>query len=63
MWAAFWELAPLPRQSLARYAVYVLLYPVKLLTGALALLLDMLDKKKSMTINYNVVYEKVVSDC
>lgn len=63
LWAAFWELAPMRRQSLPRYIVYALLYPVKLLSGALALLLDMLDRKKSMTINYDVIYEKVVTDC
>lgn len=58
-WAAFWEVLPIRRQTLSRYALYFLLYPMKLLTGALALLLDQLDRKKSMTINYDVIYEKV----
>lgn len=62
LWAAFWELAPIRRQSLSRYVVYALLYPVKFMSGALALLLDVLDRKKSMTINYDVVYEKVEAD-
>jgi SAM-dependent methyltransferase len=58
-WAAFWEMLPIPRQSLPRYAVYLLLYPLKLVTGSVSLLLDMLDRKKSMTINYDVVFEKL----
>jgi len=58
-WAAFWDMLPIPRQSVARYAVYLLLYPIKLATGAVSLLLDMLDRKKSMTINYDVVFEKL----
>lgn len=57
-WAAFHEVLPLRRQSLARYVLYLLLYPVKLATGALALLLDRLDGRRAMTINYDVIYEK-----
>lgn len=59
IWATFWEMLPLRRQTAPRYAIYLLLYPLKLLTGALALLFDRLDRKKSMTINYDVVYEKL----
>lgn len=59
MWATFWEMLPFRRQTTPRYMIYVLLYPVKLFTGALALLLNKLDRKKSMTINYDVVYEKM----
>lgn len=58
-WLALWDLLPLRRQSPERYLLYVLLYPFKLCTGALALLLDRLDRKQNMTINYDVVYEKV----
>lgn len=57
-WAAFHEVLPLRRQSAGRYLLYLLLYPVKLASGALALLLDGLDRKKAMTINYDAIYEK-----
>jgi SAM-dependent methyltransferase len=58
-WGAFWERLPLRRQTASRYAFYVLLYPIKFLTGVLALFADFFDRKKSITINYDVVYEKV----
>lgn len=57
-WAALWEMLPFRRQTAPRYVIYLLLYPIKLLTGALALLFDQLDRKNSMTINYDVTYEK-----
>jgi SAM-dependent methyltransferase len=57
-WATFWELLPIPRQTLPRYVLYLLLYPLKVVTGSMALLFDLLDRKKSMTINYDVIYEK-----
>lgn len=59
MWASLWEILPLRRKTAPRYAIYTALYPIKLLTGALALLLDSLDREKNMTINYDVVYEKI----
>ncbi|TLX20895.1 class I SAM-dependent methyltransferase [Thermomonas fusca] len=57
-WAAFWEIMPFRRQTLGRYLIYALLYPIKITTGLMALTLDMLDRKKSMTINYDVIYQK-----
>lgn len=59
VWASFWEMLPLRRKTAPRYTIYILLYPIKLLTGAFALLLDCLNRKKTMTINYDVVYEKL----
>lgn len=58
MWAAFWDIIPIRRQTFWRYFIYFMLYPIKLITGFLALLLDKLDKNKSMTINYDVIYKK-----
>lgn len=58
-WAMLWEMLPFRRQSVMRYLIYVLLYPVKLTTGVLALLIDQLDRKKAMTINYNVIFERL----
>lgn len=57
-WSALWEMVPVRRQSFLRYSLYLLLYPIKLATGALALALDTLDRKKTMTINYDVVFRK-----
>ncbi len=59
LWASFWDMLPIRRQTPIRYGIYFLLYPIKLVTGALALLLDMLDRKRSMTINYDVIYQKL----
>jgi SAM-dependent methyltransferase len=58
-WASFWDWLPLPRQTGSRYVLYFLLYPIKFLTGCLALLFDKLDRKKSMTINYDMICEKL----
>lgn len=59
LWATFWEIVPIRRQTVFRYLMYLLLYPLKFLIGMLVLLLDGLDRKKSMTINYDVILEKV----
>ncbi len=59
LWAMFWGMLPIPRQTIGRYLIYFLLYPVKLTTGLLALLLDCLDRQKASTINYDVIYEKL----
>lgn len=58
LWATFWALLPIPRQTAGRYLLYLLFYPIKLVTGLLALVVDVLDRKKSFTINYDVVLEK-----
>lgn len=58
LWAAFWDMLPLRRQTPARYTIYILLYPIKIITGLLALMIDAFDRKKSMTINYDVIYQK-----
>lgn len=58
-WAALWEILPLPRQTFGRYFIYSFLYPIKVMTGLLALTLDIFDRKNSITINYDVIYQKV----
>lgn len=57
-WSAFWALLPIRRQTLPRYILYVVLYPVKVVTGLVALLLDSVDRDKSATINYDAVLER-----
>jgi SAM-dependent methyltransferase len=58
LWSTFWGLLPFRRQGATRYILYLALYPIKLLTGALALAFDAFDRTKSATINYDVVLEK-----
>jgi SAM-dependent methyltransferase len=58
-WATFWEILPIRRQSTLRYLAYAIVYPIKFVTGLLALLLDTGDRKKSFTINYDAVFEKL----
>lgn len=58
-WSLWWEILPLRRQSLPRYLAYVICFPIRLITGTLALILDPLDRKKSMTINYDVVLRRL----
>lgn len=58
MWLAFWEIVPLRRQSALRYCLYFLMYPIKAVSGFFALCFDCFDRRKTMTINYDVILRK-----
>lgn len=58
-WCAFWGMVPFERFSHARYVLYFLVLPLKVLTGSLSIVLDFFDFKKDYTINYNVIYRRL----
>lgn len=57
--SAIQTLIPFQSKVTMRYLAFILLLPVTFSMGLLFCCLDLLDKKKSNTINYNVVYEKI----
>lgn len=58
LWCAFWQMLPFKRFSYARYLIYLVVLPLKAVTGLLAIGFDIFDSKKEYTINYNVVYRR-----
>ena len=58
LWILLGVVLPFENSKLFRYSVFIVLLPIKMLSGLLFIALDVLDRKKQYTLNYNCVYEK-----
>jgi len=59
MWEALSKFFP-TENPVAGYVVrFIILLPLKILSGTIFNILDVLDRKKEFTLNYNVVYKKI----
>jgi SAM-dependent methyltransferase len=59
LWQSIGKLLPFNRLTPIRYFYFFLLLPLKAFSGAIFITLDIFDRKKDWTLNYNCVYEKV----
>jgi SAM-dependent methyltransferase len=59
MWEALLKFFP-RKNPVAGYVVrFTILFPLKILSGVIFNILDILDREKECTLNYNVVYKKI----
>ena len=58
LWQAVVKFVPFRRIVLVRYFLYIILLLPKAISSILFIMLDIFDKKKEYTNNYNCVYEK-----
>jgi SAM-dependent methyltransferase len=59
LWQAKNKILPGKNILLLRYFYFFLFLPFKIISGAIFIALDLLDNKKTYTLNYNCVYEKI----
>jgi len=57
-WQALIIFVPFKRYALVRYFTFLLFLPLKILSGLLFCTLDIFDRNKNYTNNYNCLYEK-----
>lgn len=50
---------PFKNISIMRYFYFFIFFPLKILSGLIFVILDLADRKKTYTLNYNCVYEKI----
>jgi SAM-dependent methyltransferase len=58
-WQAIDMFIPFKKHVAVRYTTYILLMPVKLASGLIFSFLDIFDREKAYTNNYNCVYKKI----
>lgn len=58
LWEALFKFLPAKKPA-ARYVRFIILFPLKIVSGIVFNILDVLDRKKECTLNYNVVYKKI----
>ena len=58
-WEAIMMLNPLKKWNWGWYMFYCFLLPFKFVSGIIFTMLDVLDRQKSYTLNYNCVFEKI----
>jgi len=59
LWQSIGKLIPFRKYLVVRYLSYFLLLPFKFISGIIFNFLDLFDKKKEYTLNYNCIYEKI----
>jgi SAM-dependent methyltransferase len=59
LWQSISYLLPFNNIALIRYIYFIILIPVKILSGILFIILDVFDRKKIYTNNYNCIYQKI----
>lgn len=61
LWQTIGLFIPLSVSPLIRYPVFLILTPLKFVSGIIFIMLDVLDRKKTYTLNYNCVYKKITT--
>jgi len=59
LWQAIGKLIPFGKSIPVRYFLFFLLLPIKFISGTIFIILDVFDRDKGYTNNYNCIYEKV----
>jgi len=59
LWQSFSESTLFKKNLIFRYIIFIILLPVKLFSGIIFCALDLLDKNKRYTLNYNCIYKKL----
>jgi SAM-dependent methyltransferase len=59
LWQAVSILTPFKKNVAVRYGLFIILMPVKFASGLIFNFLDIFDREKTYTNNYNCVYKKI----
>lgn len=60
LWQSKNMLLPFKKSMIVRYLDFLIFLPIKFLSGAVFIVLDLFDREKSYTLNYNCIYEKTI---
>lgn len=59
LWQSKNIILPFKNIVLIRYFYFLAFLPIKVLSGFIFIILDLFDRKKTYTLNYNCIYEKI----
>ncbi|MCX6717243.1 MAG: class I SAM-dependent methyltransferase [Candidatus Taylorbacteria bacterium] len=59
LWQSKNKLLPFNNILLVRYLYFFIFLPIKILSGGIFIFLDLFDREKTCTLNYNCIYEKI----
>ena len=60
LWQSINVILPFKNIVLVRYFYFLVFIPIKILSGIIFIVLDLFDRKKAYTLNYNCIYEKII---
>jgi len=60
LWKSKDIILPFKNIRFMKFLYFLIFFPLKILLGAIFIMLDQFDRKKTYTLNYNCIYEKII---